>query len=615
MEFATARRVHESGDLDEAERRYLALAAARPEDAQILLYLATLRLQQGQLDEALRILKSVVTKAPDSVEAHATLATAFHLVANDESAVSHYETALALDPDRAETYYGLGAALMARSCDEALACFERAVAIDPDYAEAQCAVGAILHLLDKHEEALLAFQKALDIDPDYAEAHRGRAAALQSLRRFAEAEHHYAAAARVVPEHGATWLGLGAVQQERGRHDAALLSYRSAAALAPAEAAARISIGSTLHELGRIEDAFASYQEAAVREPSNLRAHLGLVETEGSGSQSYSLAAISRFEHEQTGLTADEQILRHYILSKALEKTGDRERAYTHLVAGNRLKRQQLDYDEATRLGMLNRIPEIFTPELMHEKNGAGIPSPLPIFIIGMPRSGSTLVEQILASHPQVVGAGERPDFIDAVKLAGCDTAEHPFPEAVPELRSEQTELIAAEYLRTMGNDFGRSARVTDKMLANFCNVGLIHLALPNARIIHVRRDPIDTCLSCFATLFDQVPYSYDLGELGRYYRAYACVMEHWRRTLPPGAMLEISYEVLVRNFAAEVRRVLSYCGLVWDERCLSFHETVRPVQTASKTQVREPLNDRSIGRWRPPLDTLQPLLDALGQL
>jgi hypothetical protein len=243
----------------------------------------------------------------------------------------------------------------------------------------------------------------------------------------------------------------------------------------------------------------------------------------------------------------------------------------------------------------------------MRERAGQGDPSPVPVFILGMPRSGTTLVEQMLASHPQVHGAGELSDFTAAV--AGLDG-----PDGVPaDIGGAELRRIGARYVARVRPLAPGALRITDKMPANFRFAGLIHLALPNARIIHLRRDPVDTCLSCFSILFggDQ-PHTYDLGELGRYYRAYQRLMEHWRAVLPLGVMLEVQYEALVGDFEPQARRIVAHCGLEWDDACLDFYKTQRPVHTASAVQVRRPVYQTSVGRWRPPEDLLRPLLDAL---
>jgi hypothetical protein len=241
--------------------------------------------------------------------------------------------------------------------------------------------------------------------------------------------------------------------------------------------------------------------------------------------------------------------------------------------------------------------------------------SAVPIFVFGMPRSGTTLVEQIIASHPRAFGADERMDFNRAVGRLVAANGMPMFPDMIGSVTAPQLRALGAAYLAGLQAAAPDAERITDKWPANFIFAGLIHLALPNARLIHVSRDPLDTCLSCFARLFagPHLSYTYDLGELGRYYRGYEKLMVHWRRVLPQGVMLDVRYEELIADFEPQARRIMAHCGLEWDERCLAFHATQRAVRSASASQVRQPLYTRAVGRWRPYAAMLGPLVEALG--
>jgi hypothetical protein len=308
----------------------------------------------------------------------------------------------------------------------------------------------------------------------------------------------------------------------------------------------------------------------------------------------------------------------HFALGQALAGIGQHRQSFEHLLAGNALKRRLVPYDEAEVLGRLERIPAVFTPELMRRSEGSGDRSPVPVFIVGMPRSGSTLVEQILASHPHVYGVGEVEAFAEAGRDSGLFTPRRPFPESVPRWTEDHLRALGRGYVRRLHALAAGQAvhkpmqRITDKMLSNFRYVGLIRLALPNARIIHMCRDPIDTCMSCFSIQFKALPFTYDLGELGRHYSAYARLMAHWQSILPPRAMLKVQYEHLVENFESEARRIITHCGLEWDDACLRFHETARPVRTASVVQVRQPIYRHAVRRWRPEAEISWPLIEGL---
>ena len=304
----------------------------------------------------------------------------------------------------------------------------------------------------------------------------------------------------------------------------------------------------------------------------------------------------------------------HFAVAKAYADLERHREAFDHMLRGNKLKRGKIEYDEPANLALFDEIIGTVTKKLMREKKGQGASSKVPVFILGMPRSGTTLVEQILSSHPQVFGAGELREMHEVTQaMRRPDGSEWPFPGFVPSMTAKELRAFGEEYVRRVQALAPEASRVTDKMPSNFYYVGLIHLAMPNARIIHTMRDPIDTCLSCFSKLFShEQNHTYDLGELGRFYRAYERLMAHWREILPKGVMIDVRYEDVVADLETQARRIIAHAGLEWDEACLAFHRNKRPVKTASATQVRRPIYKSSIGRWKPYEDLLAPLLKEL---
>jgi hypothetical protein len=305
----------------------------------------------------------------------------------------------------------------------------------------------------------------------------------------------------------------------------------------------------------------------------------------------------------------DDRIELHFALGKAFDDIGDVERAFEHLRRGNSLKRSHILYDEGASFAEIERIRDVFSAKLLRQCAGSGDPSQRPVFVVGMLRSGTTLIDQILASHPHVFGVGESSAMHrQATMLAG------PYPDALPDLDPSVWARLGAGYLQEVGARAPDVLRIVDKMPSNFLLVGLIHLALPNARIVHAVRDPLDTCLSCFSTLFRAgQPHTHDLAELGRYWRHYRTLMDHWHAVLPSGVMIDVGYEDLVTDLEGQIRRLLAHCGLEWHQRCLEFYHTDRVVRTASFAQVRQPLYGRSVGRWRAYGEQrLQPLIQAL---
>ncbi len=639
--------LHDQGRLREAEERYEVVLKTDDRHFGALYRLGLVRLQQGRFKEAGDLLRRALKTDRRSADAHLHLAVALSGAGRHEEAIRHYQKALAIRPGFPEAHNNLGYALQALGrIEAAIAHYEKALAIQPRYAEASNNLGTALAALGRHEEALPHYRTAVAIKPDYAEAHKSLANALGALEHYEEAAAHYEKVVALRPDDAEARTALGNTLHRLDRPEEAIGQYEKALSVAPAFSEALNNLGNTLHMLGRSEEAIAHFQRALSSDPSDLRANgnlggaltaLGrLDEARGFLEKAvalaprkagcyWNLASCKRFTADDrhfdgmkelaadaASLSPIEQADLHFALGKAFADLGDRERSFDHVLAANALKRRQIKYDEAKALDRFERIQHVFTAGLVRDKAGLGDPSCVPIFIVGMPRSGTTLIEQILASHPKVFGAGELREMgILAARFRG---KEGPlYPDFVPEMSGNDLCRLGQSYVEAVRRKAPAAERITDKMPGNFSLVGLIHLALPNARIIHARRDPRDTAFSCFSLLFSNgQDFTYDLAELGRYCRGYAQLMRHWRAVLPRGAMLEVQYEDLVADLEPQARRIVAYCGLDWHDACLAFHETERSVRTASATQVRRPIYQSSIGRWRPHAARLEPLLREL---
>jgi tetratricopeptide (TPR) repeat protein len=645
---------HQSGKLADAIahlRRAVAIAPA------VALYHANLgemcRLA-GRAGEALAAGRQAIALDPQLPGAHNNVGIALFEQGRFDEAIGHYERAIALDPNFAQAHSNRGNALQRlKRYADAEPSYRHAIALQPKFVEAWNNLGTCLRELKRAQEAETVYRRALELNPNNPDTLDNLALALKDQERFDEAADlmrralvieasspalhtHYAAVlldqnkageaaaacerALVLnpDDHDAINL-KGRVAFEQGRLDEALAQFRRALALKPDLGDACNNMGNALKELGRLDEAREAFLEALRIDPAITGVYVNLADSKTFKPGDPHLAAMEALASKTDGLSKTDRLQLDFALGKAYADLKDFPRSFRHLIAGNAAKRASISYDESATMALFDRIEATFTPALIAEKSGGGDPSPLPIFVIGMPRSGTTLIEQIIASHPLVYGAGELQTLNDVLlTVRRPDGATLAYPEFVTALDQAALREIGARYLGLVrglaaGSGDAAAEYVTDKMPSNYYFAGLIHLALPNAKIIHCMRDPVDTCVSCFSKLFTaEQNHTYDLGELGRYYKRYQQLMAHWHRVLPAGRILDVRYEAVVAGVESQARRIIAHCNLPWDDRCLAFYRTERPVRTASATQVRQPIYQSSVGRWRDYESQLGPLLAAL---
>lgn len=559
--------------------------------------------------------RSLVERYPDSGFVWKILGVTLQTQGKDS--LSALRKAAELLPDDAEAHYNLGnTLLMLGRPDEAVASYRRALQIRPDDAEAHYNLANTLLMLGRPDEAEAGYRRALQIKPGNVLAYYNLGNILHERGRLAEAEASYRRALQIKPDSADIHTNLGNILQDMDRLDEAEASFRQALQIKPDHAEAHSNLGKLLLDRGRLDEAEASFQRALQIRPDYLIVRLSLALARKAKADDENLAALIAAEQaarsSATPLPAEEAVLLHFALGKSYDDIGAHEKAFPHFLEGNRLKRAALKYEPNQAARHFASIMQNFDKAALDRLRG-GDPSHLPIFILGMPRSGTTLVEQIVSSCPGVHGAGELSDLkmVTQRNIEGIA-----FPDNLHLLDQARLAAWGAEYVAGLQLRASVASRVIDKMPANFLTVGLIHLMLPNAKIIHVNRNPADTCLSCFTQLFkDGQEFSYDLAELGRYYVDYARLMEHWRKVLPEGAFLDVQYEDIVADQEAQSRRIIEYCGLEWNDACIDFHRNKRPVKTASMAQVRQPMYKSSVERWRSYEKFLGPLLGALGEL
>jgi tetratricopeptide (TPR) repeat protein len=647
---------HQSGKNAEAVDHLRRAIAIKPDVALYHANLGEMCRLSGRTEEAIAAGRRAIELDPNNAGAHSNLGIALFDQGKFADALALYQRAIALDGNFAQAHSNLGNALQRlKRFAEAEPSYRRAIEQQPSFADGWNNLGTCLRELKRSDEAETVYRKALELAPNNPDTLDNLALALKDLNRLDEAadllrralviesnsdklylhygsvlldQHKTEEAAAAVeramalnPNDHDNVNMMGRIAFDRGDLEESLAFYRRALSIKPDLADAHNNMGNTLKELGRLREAEEAYQEALRIDPDIAGAYTNLADSKTFKPGDPHLAAMEALAAKTDGLSKDDRMQLDFGLGKAYADLKDYPRSFKHYLAGNAAKRATLPYDEANTLRLFDRIEAVFGKDLIRAKFGGGDPSTTPIFVVGMPRSGTTLIEQIVASHPLVHGAGELQTLNDVIlEVRGPDGNTVPFPEFVPAANATALRQIGARYLalvRALAAKRGaaNAAYITDKMPSNYYFAGLIRLALPNAKIIHSMRDPVDTCISCFSKLFSaEQNHTYDLGELGRYYKRYEQLMAHWRRVLPQGSMLDVQYEDVVANLETQARRIVAYCGLPWDERCLSFHKTDRPVRTASATQVRQPIYKSAVGRWRVYEKELGPLLKALGK-
>jgi tetratricopeptide (TPR) repeat protein len=479
-------------------------------------------------------------------------------------------------------------------------------------------LGATLREQGHLERAVLYLRHALRLSCDPAEVHCQLGLALTDQGRLEEAAAAYRESLRLRPDSVAALSHLGILLEELSQADEGHALLTRALQLGPADFQVHVHYGMSLVNQGRTEEAREHFLQALAIQPDCSAAHFFLAR---DTPQHFTRPEVERIEGllRRESLPLRDRINFHFTLARVHDRAGAFAEAFHHCDLGNACKRELLGlqgntFDSAAHAQYIDRLIAFFSRRYFQQVQSWGSDSDLPVFIVGMPRSGTSLVEQILASHPAVFGAGELRNLKQfAEELPAELSSQKDYPECLVRLDSAAAEQQARRYLQRLERLGGDKRRVTDKMPMNFHHLGLIATLFPRAWVLHCRRDPRDVCWSCYFQNFREVHFACDLGILGAYYRQYERLMAHWREVLPVG-IHEVDYEELVADPEQVSREVLAFCGLPWDEACLRFYETRRVVRTASNLQVRKPVYRTSVGYWRNYEPYLGPLLTALGR-
>ena len=556
------------GDLQESEEYYRKAIATKPDYAEAHNNLAINLVKQSRFAEAIQAARVALSYRKDYVESLLALSFAYRAVGSIDEAEQTIQQAVLLKPDSAEVRIDLADVLFMKDrYADAEVELERARQLEPESPRVYLRLAEVLERGNKPEEALEAVDKAVELNPEMLEAYLKKGSICHVANRAEEAEEYFKKTLEMKPDSAMALLSMSELLLSKGEKENALEHIKEAQAIAENIP----SLYFTLSKVKKFTEDDADFQK--------------MVELEKSADS---------FGIDQASMLS-------YALYSAYENIGDTDKAFEHLIKANRYKRRLVPYDAERQRELYKAIPEKYTKDVLKSLEGKGFESELPVFILGMPRSGTTLTEQIISSHADVFGAGELLE-IGALEVKfgnfGEDTVKAEGEWYVEEVRKKDPD--------------GTALRITDKMPGNFSSLGRIASILPQAKIIHTRRNPIDTCLSCFKQNFARGQYwSYDLKELGEYCNDYVELMAYWRDVLGD-RFIEIDYEDTVGEFEKQARNLIDYVDLPWDDACLQPHKQKRTVLTASKMQVIKPVYKTSVKSWKKYEKQLAPLIDEL---
>jgi tetratricopeptide (TPR) repeat protein len=562
--------------------------------------LALAKQNAGRSKEAAALYRGVLANDPTHAYAYHNLGLILAETGRAGLAIPLLWYATQLMPELPDAHNSYGNVLMkAGKREEAEGEIRKAINFAPQVPIYRFNLANLLSSMGRHEEAEAAFREAIRLDPNYVEALNNLGNTLRNLKRPDEARRAFEQVLAVKPGYAMAHNNIGNLNRDAGALAEAEANYLEAIRHDPKLAIAYFNLGNVLRDSGRTAEAASAFRKAIELEPRNADAYRHLVQVERLPPED-GLVAYMQSLYENALTPDSEKIHLSFALGRVFDQSKKWDDAFRYFEAGNKLHRKTFSYDIRSERSLLARIGKFYSAEKVARMPGSGIKDDTPVFIIGMIRSGTTLIEQILASHPAVEGGGELPYVQDAVNELYSST-RLPFPDCTKDLTAAHAKTLGEEYLSKIRGRFGVAARrITDKMPQNFLYGGLISQILPEARFIYMKRNPLDVALSAFGIHFtDPHPYAYDLAELGQYCRFSEQVMAHWIGLFGSKILVQ-PYEALVENYEAELRKILDFLELPFDPACLEFYKTQRSVATASASQVREKLNANSIGRWKP---------------
>ncbi|MDH5572962.1 MAG: tetratricopeptide repeat protein [Gammaproteobacteria bacterium] len=651
---------HQTGQLQEATERYQLVLQIEPDNVDANHLLGVIAAQLGNNSTAFELLSKTIQINPRFAEAHNNLGNILRSMGQLEAAIASFNNAILINQNYAEAYNNTGcilrdtnqlekavfyfkrateinatytdahnnlghAQLEAGNLNDAINCFKRAIAsastyavsynnlgnalkeagrfddaikvymdadrIEPGNAETYNNLASILCTVGRVDEAIINYRKVISLKPDFVPVYNELGNALKISGQIEEAITSYQKAIELKPDYALAYNNLAVSHILKSHHNRAIDYFRKALAIEPDNVEVLNNLGNVLKETGQVDEGIACYRKALSINPDFSETWLML-----SGAKKYTEYNNDMRTMEElyfkNDLPEKEKVYLAFALGKAYEDLKEYEVAFDYILEANRLKRKTYQYSIADEFITFTKIKKLFSSEFFDRHQNAGRVDSTPIFILGMPRSGTSLVEQILASHPQVFGAGELHYLVNLFNQQGNSKSSE------SEIHPPEFNKLGDEYIKRIRSLAITEKYVTDKMPGNFIFIGFIRAILPNAKIIHCVRDPMDNCWSIFKNHFSSMKsYAYNIEEIGQYYNLYRDLMSHWH-TVVPDYVYDIKYEDLVADPELQIKKLIGHCGLHWDEACLSFYDSNRRVATASATQIRQPIYKDSVGLW-----------------
>ena len=562
---------------------------------------------RGELEAVISEANKLIEQFPSAIVLHNILGAAYSKSGRNEEALESFTKAVNIGPNYPDAHNNLGATfrVLGRQT-EAIESYRKALAIKPDYAEAFYNLGNALNDLGRQEEAMVNYAKALEVKPNYFDALNNLGRAQNSLGQHEDALLSFKKALEINPDHPNTLNNLGVTFRGLGQQEDAIGYFRNALVKKPDYAEAHYNLANALNDLGYREEALAGYATALQINPKLAEAYRGMGSIKAYEAGDPQISQMQKMLEEPNTSESDRMHL-NFALGKAYEDLESFEKAFKYYNGGNVLRKKAFGFDVSEERKLFDTIIGTFESEPLFSKSDnacADGNKPTPIFIVGMMRSGTSLVEQILASHSEVYGAGELLALgqgIQSTKWSGTS------------IDRRQLDAVKQSYMQHLSTFGAREPFVTDKAPLNFRWIGFIRHALPNAKIIHVKRDAVATCWSIYKHYFSSIGngYAYDMRDVADYYNLYLRLMMFWKKNYPD-AIYEISYEKLTEDQEDETRKLLAHIGLAWERQTLDFHETKRAVATVSAIQVRKKMYQGSSEEWRKYEQFLGPMIKTL---